>query len=74
VLVYAKFRWDISELVGSAGKSVGGGPMGSFMSGIAQSAMKELMEAITLGFGAYVLVIAAIVLAVTTLKSRPVSA
>lgn len=60
-----KFRWDMGRVVGK-----GEGEMGRFAEQMAEAAMKTMMDAISFGFGLYVLFLASLVLATYALKTR----
>jgi hypothetical protein len=62
-----KIWWDVSSAAAEANKSAGNNIFG----GPTVSPMKEMMDGLSLGVGAYVLVAAALVLAAMALASRP---
>lgn len=65
VLAFIKFRWDISHALGQSAKE-----MGQFGEEMAKAASQAVSDAISTSWGFYVLVIAAIVIAVHALKPR----
>lgn len=67
-----KIKWDISSAVSQPTKAMGGrnAEMGQFFSQMAESAMKEMMNVVSVGFGTYVLVAACLVLALYALKAK----
>jgi hypothetical protein len=65
VLAFLKYRWDISHALGQSAKE-----MGEFGAEMAKAASQSLSDAITTSWGLYVLVLAAIVVAVYALKPR----
>jgi hypothetical protein len=70
VLMGLKVWWNIHEAASQAEQAVKGldPMMAQLASQMASSAAKEMSDAISIGFGVYVLVVAAIVLAVPALK------
>jgi hypothetical protein len=62
-----KIWWDVSSAAAEVNKSAGN----SIFGGPPVSPMKEMMDALSLGVGAYVLVAAALVLAAMAFTSRP---
>jgi hypothetical protein len=69
ILTLAQTAWTIARAVGSA-QSAMGGEAGQFASQMAEQAMKAMLDAISIGAGAYVLAIASIVLATQAFKNR----
>ena len=74
VLTFLKIRWDISSAVRQMGKAGGGmaSGMGMFGAQMAETAMKSAMKSMTdamsIGYGTYVLVAVAIFLAVRSFR------
>jgi len=61
VLTPLKAWWDINQTVGKLGGSLGELPDGAF---------KQFMDVISIGVGTYILIVAALVLAIQAFKSR----
>jgi hypothetical protein len=59
--------WDVNSANAEASRTAGN----NFFGGAGESPLKGMIDAFSLGFGAYILVLAAVVLAVMTFKSRP---
>lgn len=74
VLAFLKMRWEIGSAVGQMNKAAGQitPQMQKFAADMAETAMKSMMSAISVGYGTYVLVAAAIVMAVQVFKTTPV--
>jgi hypothetical protein len=71
-LTLLKIRWDISSAVSQAQKAMGGNnaEMQKMFSEMAETAMKQMMDVISVGFGAYVLIAACAVLAFYAVKGK----
>jgi hypothetical protein len=65
VLAFLKFKWEISHALGQSAKE-----MGEFGAEMAKAAQQTLSDAISTSWGLYVLVLAAIVVAVFAFKPR----
>lgn len=65
VLAFLKFRWDISHALGQSAKE-----MGQFGEEMAKAASQAMNDMISTSWGLYVLVLAAIVIAVYAIKPR----
>lgn len=65
VLAFIRFKWDISHALGQSAKE-----MGDFGAEMAKAAQQTLSDAISTSWGLYVLVLAAIVVAVFAFKPR----
>jgi hypothetical protein len=65
VLAFIKFKWEISHALGQSAKE-----MGEFGAEMAKAAQQTLSDAISTSWGLYILVMAAIVVAVFALKPR----
>ncbi len=72
VIAGLKFRWDIVHVFGQAQESFGAGnaEMANFASEMSQAAIKSAMDAVSVGLGTYLVVIAALVLAAMAFKAR----
>jgi len=74
---FVKIRWSISSAgsavrqVGNTGMAMMGGEMQSYLDQMAKAAMKAMLDAISFGFGLYVLVAAALVLAFQAARPNP---
>jgi hypothetical protein len=71
-LTLLKIRWDISSAVSQAQKAMGGNSaeMQKMFSEMAETAMKQMMDVISIGLGAYVLIAACAVLAFYAVKGK----
>src|ERR1700723_4345008 len=65
LLAFIRFKWDISHALGQSAKE-----MGDFGAEMAKAAQQTLSDAISTSWGLYVLVLAAIVVAVFAFKPR----
>lgn len=65
VLAFIKFKWEISHALGQAAKE-----MGDFGQEMAKAASQSLSDSISTSWGLYVLVLAAIVIAVFAIKPK----
>lgn len=72
ILTAVKIRWGISSAVSDLGAAAGHVPpeMRAFASEMAKTAMQSLLSSLSIGVGAYAMVVAAIVLAFQTLKTK----
>jgi hypothetical protein len=73
ILAIIKVRWGISSAVGEMGKAVGGmsPDMQNYVAEMTRNAAKALTDAMSIGYGTYVLVAASIVLATRAFTARP---
>jgi hypothetical protein len=79
VIAAVKVRWGISSAanaanqMGRAGMAMLGPEMQGYLEQATKAAVKSMMDALSLGFGIYVVIAAALVLAVQAFRSGPAS-